>query len=240
MRINSKVASLESEKDCLATQKSSLESALELFKEHVEKMQDEQTRALSEHVAAIDSNLLEMVLHMDAEFYPRYLLSRELRLVLAKCLSSPEYLSAMGEAIGRAIYKGMQDGLVAGIEHGTVGRSITDVAAFNPFVEGDYVVAINALQGVSFPLLAQLEANKDASMADIMDLFFLEGHAVETSEAGQLQPSLDQLMIPIHRLEDHVTIGKTYLAFSLEVAHNRLEDHVTSEKTQVIPPLPED
>ncbi|GKC66516.1 hypothetical protein Tco_1099114 [Tanacetum coccineum] len=215
--LNSKVASLESEKDCLATQ--------------VEKKQDEQMRALSERVAAIDSDLLEMVLHMDAEFYPRYLttiagrrwiLSRGLKLVLAKCLSSPEYLSAMGEAIGRAIDKGMQDGLVAGIEHGTAGRSITDVAAFNPSAEGDYVVAINALQGVSFPLLAQLEANKDASMADIMDLLRLEGPAAETSEAGQLQPSLDQLMIPIHRLEDQVIIGETSLAFSLEVAHNHL------------------
>ncbi|GKF00811.1 hypothetical protein Tco_0027734 [Tanacetum coccineum] len=191
--LNSKVASLESEKDCLVTQKSSLESALELFKEQVEKMQDEQMRALSERVAAIDSDLLEMVLHMDAEFYPRYLtiiagsrwiLSHGLRLVLAKCISSPEYLSAMGEAIGRAIYKGMQDGLVAGIEHGTAGRSITDVAAFNPSAEGDYVVAINALQGVSFPLLDQLEANKDASMADIMDFLRLEGPAAETSKVS--------------------------------------------------------
>ncbi|GKE92443.1 hypothetical protein Tco_1573538, partial [Tanacetum coccineum] len=144
---------------------------------------------------AIDSDLLEMVLHMDAEFYPRYLttiagrrwiLSRGLGLVLAKCLSSPEYLSAMGEAIGRVIDKGIQDSLVAGIEHGTAGKSITDVAAFNPSTEGDYVAAINSLQ------------------------------------AGQLQPSLDKLMIPIHRLEDQVIIGETSLAFSLEVAHNRL------------------
>nr|GFC54898.1 hypothetical protein [Tanacetum cinerariifolium] len=39
-------------------------------------------------------------------------------------------------------------------------------------------------------------------MANIMDLLCLEGPAAETSEASQLQPSLDQLMIPIHRLED--------------------------------------
>ncbi|GJV23644.1 hypothetical protein Tco_1376339 [Tanacetum coccineum] len=112
-----KVASLESERDCLATQKSSLESAFELFKEQVEKMQDEQVGVLSERVAAIDSDLMEMVLHMDAEFYPRYLttiagwrwiLSRGLKLVLVKCLSSPEYLSALGEAIGCSIDKGNQ------------------------------------------------------------------------------------------------------------------------------------
>ncbi|GJX10891.1 hypothetical protein Tco_0200750, partial [Tanacetum coccineum] len=88
--LNSKLASLESERDCLATQKSSLESAFELFKEQVEKMQDEQVGVLSERVTAIDSDLMEMVLHIDAEFYPRYLttiagrrwiLSRGLKLV---------------------------------------------------------------------------------------------------------------------------------------------------------------
>ncbi|GJX33469.1 hypothetical protein Tco_0243324 [Tanacetum coccineum] len=187
--LSSQVATLTAD---LYSQKSSLESAFEFLKEQVEKMQDEQVGVLSERVAAIDSDLMEMVLHMDAEFYPRYLttiagrrwiLSRGLKLVLAKCLSSPEYLSAMGEAIGRAINKGMQDGLTAGIEHGRAGRSITDVAAFNPFAESDYVAAVNALQGVSFLILDRLEANKDASMADVMDLLCLEGPAVETFEA---------------------------------------------------------
>nr|GEU60162.1 hypothetical protein [Tanacetum cinerariifolium] len=204
---NSKVTSLESERDCLATQKNSLESTFELFKEQVEKMQDEQVGVLSDRVAAVDSDLMEMVLHMDAEFYPRclttivgrrWILSRRLRLVLAKCFSSPEYISAMGEAIGRAIDKGMQDGLATGIEHGIARRSIMDVVMFNPFAESDYIVAINSLQGVSFSLLDQLEANKDASMTDIMDLLRLKGLAAETSEASQLQPSLDQLMISIH------------------------------------------
>ncbi|GJU05963.1 hypothetical protein Tco_1122393 [Tanacetum coccineum] len=190
--LNSKVDSLESERDCLASQKNSLESAFELFKEKVEKMQDEQMGVLSERVAAIDSDLMEMVLYMDVEFYPRclttiarrrWILSRRLKLVLAKCFSSPEYLSAIG----------------------------------------DYVDAINGLQGVSFSLLAQLEAHKDSSMAGVIDLLCLEGPAAKTSEASQLQPLPDQLMIPIHRLEDQVIIGETSLAFSLEVAHNRVQ-----------------
>nr|GEW79090.1 hypothetical protein [Tanacetum cinerariifolium] len=128
-----------------------------------------------------------------------------------------------GEAIGRAIDKGMQDGLIAGIKHGMAERSIADVAAFIPFAEGDYVAAINALRDVNFPLLTQLEANKDSSMADIMDLLHLEGPVAKAFEASQLQPSPEQLMILIHRLEDHVIIGDTPLAFSLEVAHNRVQ-----------------
>ncbi|GJS77156.1 hypothetical protein Tco_0727037 [Tanacetum coccineum] len=191
--LNSKVASLESERDCLASQKSLLESAFELFKEQFEKMQDEQVGVLSERVAAIYSYLMEMVLHIDAKFYPHYLttiagrrwiLSRGLKLVLVKFLSSLEYLSAMGKAIGRSIDKGMLDGLAVGIEHERAERSIEDVAAFNPSAEGDYVAAINSLQGVSFSLLAQLEAHKDSSMAEVMDLLLLEGHVAETSEAN--------------------------------------------------------
>ncbi|GKE92543.1 hypothetical protein Tco_1573638, partial [Tanacetum coccineum] len=58
--LNSKVASLESERGCLVTQRSSLESAFELFKEQVEKMQDEQVGVLIDRVTAIDSDLVEM------------------------------------------------------------------------------------------------------------------------------------------------------------------------------------
>ncbi|GKD63704.1 hypothetical protein Tco_1305812, partial [Tanacetum coccineum] len=60
----------------------------------------------------------------------------------------------------------MQDGLVAGIEHGKDGRALSDVAAYNPFADADYVAA-----GPS---------------------------------AGELHPSHEQLMLPIHRPEDNV------------------------------------
>nr|GEV94886.1 hypothetical protein [Tanacetum cinerariifolium] len=140
-----------------------------------------------------------MVLHMEAEFYPcylttvagrRWILSRELRLVLTKYLSSPEYLSTMGKAIGCVVDKGMQDGLAAGIEHGIARRSIMDVAAFNPSAESDYIAAINALQGP----------------------------AAKTSKTSQLQPSLDQIMIPIHRLDDQYSCDSCFpVALSNEV-----------------------
>nr|GEY46984.1 hypothetical protein [Tanacetum cinerariifolium] len=167
-----------------------------LFKERVEEMQDEKIKVLSDRVAAIDSDLMEMVLHMDVEFYPCYLttiawwkwiLSREPRLVLAK----------------------------SGIEHGKVERGIADAVTFNPSAEGGYVDAINALRDVNFSLLVQLKANKDSSMVDIIDLLCLEGHVAKTSEASQLQPSPKQLMVPIHRLKDQMVIGETSLAFFL-------------------------
>nr|GFB21571.1 hypothetical protein [Tanacetum cinerariifolium] len=47
-----------------------------------------------------------------------------------KCLHSSEYLSALEAAIGKAIEKGMQYGLAAGITHGAEGRTLADVAAY--------------------------------------------------------------------------------------------------------------
>nr|GFB83490.1 hypothetical protein [Tanacetum cinerariifolium] len=118
----------------------------------------------------------------------RWILGRGLRLVVMKCLQSPKYLAALRGAIGRAIDKGMQDGLVAGIDHGKVERGLVD----------------------------------DVDMADIMGLLHLDGPAAETPEADQLQPSLEQLMLPIHRPEDQVVIRETSLSFSLDVVHARV------------------
>ncbi|GJY87175.1 hypothetical protein Tco_0501803 [Tanacetum coccineum] len=218
--LNFKVASLESKRDCLVTQRSSLESAFDFFKGKVERMQDEQVGVLIDRVVAIDSDLMEMALHMDAEFYPcylttiagwRWLLNRKIKLVLSKCLYSPEYLSAMGEAIDHAIDKGIQYGLAAGIKHGVAGRSITDVAAYNPFAESDYVAAVNALQSVSFLLLAQLEAHKDASMADIMDLLHLEIPSAKTFEARPLQVAHNR----VQRLRGDATARRLSLTDSI-------------------------
>nr|GEV33053.1 hypothetical protein [Tanacetum cinerariifolium] len=98
-----------------------------------------------------------------------------------------KYLAALGRAIGRAIDNGMRDGLVASINHGKVGRGLADVATYNPSAEANYDSAVNALRIADFPLLAQSTSQKDASIADIMCLLYLEGPAAETPKANQLQ-----------------------------------------------------
>ncbi|GKB85428.1 hypothetical protein Tco_0957700 [Tanacetum coccineum] len=200
-----KAAAMEFEKSGLIDQVSSLEiscaelrnqvTGYELFKEQIEAVHDEQVRVLTEKIAEVDANLMGMALQLDDEFYPSYLttivgrrwiLSRGLKLVVIKCLQSPEYLSVLGKAIGRAVNKGMQDGLVAGIEHVKAGRALSDVAAYNPFADVDYVAAVSALRDVDFSLLTLLASQKDASIADIIDSLHLEGPAVETLDAGEL------------------------------------------------------
>nr|GEW85133.1 hypothetical protein [Tanacetum cinerariifolium] len=73
-----------------------------------------------------------------------------------KCLHSSEYLSALGAAIGKAIEKGMQDGLAVRITHGVEGMTLADVAAYNPSAEVDYFSALQRLQNIIFSLLAEL------------------------------------------------------------------------------------
>ncbi|GJX39071.1 hypothetical protein Tco_0252374, partial [Tanacetum coccineum] len=141
-----KASTLKFEKDRLVDQ---------LFKEQVEVVQNEQVKALSDRVT-------------DRPAERRWIFSRGLKLAIMKCLQSPEYLTALGGVISRAMPR-------------------------------------------IFPLLAQLESRKDASMADIMDLLRLEGHVIETPEASQLQPPPEQLMVPIRRLEAQVVIGETSL-----------------------------
>nr|GEV18915.1 hypothetical protein [Tanacetum cinerariifolium] len=51
----------------------SLESAFELFKERIKALQDEQANALGDRVVELDAQLSKMSIHLDEEFYPRFL-----------------------------------------------------------------------------------------------------------------------------------------------------------------------
>ncbi|GKD28643.1 hypothetical protein Tco_1239421, partial [Tanacetum coccineum] len=91
-------------------------SNYELLKGQIEAFQDAQMKILNDKVAKLDTDLLEMALHLENKFYPhllmtisdrRWLLARGLKLAIVKCLNSLEYLAALGEAISRAIEKGM-------------------------------------------------------------------------------------------------------------------------------------
>nr|GEV31965.1 hypothetical protein [Tanacetum cinerariifolium] len=149
-----KASSLEFEKDKLIDQVSALETTCsglrdemigyKMFKEQNEAVQDAQVKLPSDKVAKLDADLMRMVLYLDEEFYPRYLttiagrrwiLNHGLRLMVMKCLQSPEYLAALGGDIGRAIDKGIQDGLAADIDHRKARRVLAKVDAYNPAAE---------------------------------------------------------------------------------------------------------
>ncbi|GKC50836.1 hypothetical protein Tco_1073581 [Tanacetum coccineum] len=206
IRLRGQVSIVKLSCDELSVKASSLEFEKDKL-EQIEVVQDVQVKVLSDRVAELDAELMRMALHLDEEFYPRYLTT----------IATRRWILSRGL---RPV--GIHDGLVAGIDHGKAGCVLAEVAAYDPAAEANYVVAVNALRAVDFPFLAQLASHKDSSMSDLMDLLRLEGLAAETLKAEQLQPSIDQLMLPIHRLEDQVVIGETSFSFSLDLAYARV------------------
>ncbi|GJT00016.1 hypothetical protein Tco_0821185 [Tanacetum coccineum] len=200
--------------------------------DQLEKFQDDKMKEVNDKFDKLYIDFVEMALHLEEKFYPhllttiagrRWLLTYDMKLAIVKCLHSSEYLSALGAAISKAIEKGMQDGLAAGITHGKEGRVLTDVAAFNPSAESDYVSALRELQDVNFSLLAELKSNKDASVETLMNILRLEETLTERLGLNESQPHVDQLMVPIHHSPDQTVVGATSLSFSLDVSHNRVQ-----------------
>ncbi|GJV61187.1 hypothetical protein Tco_1467287 [Tanacetum coccineum] len=209
----------------------------------LEEFQDERMRVVDDKFDKLYADFVEMTLHLEEKFYPRllttiagrrWLLTYVVKLVIVKCLHSPKYLSVLGAAISKAIEKGMQDGLAAGITHGQEGRVLTDVAVFNHFMESDYISALQELQDVNFSLLAELKSNKDASVETLINILHLEETLTERPSLNESQPHVDQLMVPIHHSPDQTVVGATSLSFSLDVSRNRVQrirDNIANHKS---------
>ncbi|GKD97378.1 hypothetical protein Tco_1381275 [Tanacetum coccineum] len=151
--------------------------------DQLEKFQDDWMKFVNDKFYKLCTDFMEMAFHLE-KFYPhllttvsshRWLLTHGMQLAIVKCLISPKYRSALGAAIDKAIEKGMQDKLSAGIVHGREGKVLIDVAAHNPSAEVDYTSALKQLRGVNFSLIAELKSNKDASVETVMDILRLEG-----------------------------------------------------------------
>ncbi|GJS01656.1 hypothetical protein Tco_0318164 [Tanacetum coccineum] len=169
----------------------------------LEEFQDERMRVVNDKFNTLYTDFVEVALYLEEKFYPRLLTT----------------------IIGRskAIEKGMQDGLAAGITHGQEGRVLIDVVAFNPSAKSDYVSALQELQDVNFSLLAELKSNKDASVETLMNILLLKETLAERLGLNESQPHVDQLMVPIHHSPDQTIVGSTSLLFSLDVSHNRVQ-----------------
>ncbi|GKA87396.1 hypothetical protein Tco_0809160 [Tanacetum coccineum] len=195
----------------LETSSAGLREKLETYEgsmKQLEEFQDNLLKPLEARLAEIDAD------------FTRWLLTHGMKLLMAKCLNSTEYMEALGNAFGRAIEKGMQEGLAAGIEHGQAGRCLSDLEAYNPSAEADFDSALRDLCGLDFPLLRELYAKKDASTWDVMDLLRLDDVVAEVLGMTDLQPNVGQLMVPVHHKQDKVLIGSQALSVALETCHN--------------------
>ncbi|GJU49832.1 hypothetical protein Tco_1219387 [Tanacetum coccineum] len=241
VNLNAQLTSVKYQNDNLAHQVHELEvssaglqeklSSYENLTERLEEFQDDRMREVNDKFDKLYADFIEMTLHLEERFYPhilttifgrRWLLTHGMELAISKCLNSTEYLSALGAAIGKDVEKGMQDGLSAGITYGTEGRALTDVAAYNPSAEADYISALQHLQSVNFSLLAELRSNTDASIDTLMNILRLEDTLAERLGLTESQPHVDQLMIPIHHSLDQVVVGASALSLALAVSSFRV------------------
>ncbi|GJU59700.1 hypothetical protein Tco_1237466 [Tanacetum coccineum] len=155
------VTSVRSQNDNLVDQVHGLEISSTRLQEKVivyenymgqlEIFQDERIKVVNDKFDKLYTDFVEMSLHLEERFYlhllttisgRRWLLTHGMELSIAKCLNSTEYLSTLRATIGKAVEKGMQDGLSAEITHDAEGRALTDVATYNPSAEADYLSSL--------------------------------------------------------------------------------------------------
>ncbi|GJU07707.1 hypothetical protein Tco_1124137 [Tanacetum coccineum] len=213
--LDAQVAFAKSQSDNLAGREKV--TAYENCMGKLEELQDEQIRVMNDK-------------------FEKWLLTYGVKLVIVKCLHSPEYLSALGAVISRASKKGMQDGLAARITHGYEGRVLTNIFAFNPSTKSDYISGLQELQDVNFSLLSELKSNKDASTETLMNILRLDEPLAERLGLDESQSHVDQLLVPIHYLPDRTVIGATSLLFSLDVSRNRVQkirDYIANHRSSL-------
>ncbi|GKB54290.1 hypothetical protein Tco_0905043 [Tanacetum coccineum] len=228
--LNAQLTSVKSQNDTLVDRVHELERSSSRLQEKItvydncieqlEKFQDDRMKVVNDKLAKLDADLAEMACHLEERFYPyllntisgrRWLLTYGLKLFLVKCLNSFEYLTALGASISHAIKRGMQISLEDGIDHGREGRSLADVAAYNPDAVADFNSALQKFREVDFPLLVELKSHKDSSMEDIMNVLRLEGALADAPGMDDLQPDIDVLHSRVERIRENIAAQRSAL-----------------------------
>nr|GEV27251.1 transposase (putative), gypsy type [Tanacetum cinerariifolium] len=138
--------------------------------------------------AELDARLNELSIDFDEELYPhmltaiagrRWVIGHGLRLAVMKCSESLDTRQAFADVVSARIAKGMSEGLRHGVEHGQAQRNVESIEAYDPEAEAKFVVALQALKDLKYPLLDQLEGLKDAPIDVIMAALYLESDTGE-------------------------------------------------------------
>nr|GEV44528.1 hypothetical protein [Tanacetum cinerariifolium] len=192
------VTSVKLQNDSLVDQVHELEASSAGLQEKVtvyencmsqlEKFQDEKMKEVNEKFDKLCIDFVDMTLHLEENFYLHLLSTISGRRIICW------YYPWCGD------------------------RTLTDVAVYKPSAEADYLSALQRLQSVNFPLIAELKANKDASVEVIMNLLRLEDALAENLGLVESQPHVDQLMVPIYHSPYQHVFGASSLSLSLDVS----------------------
>ncbi|GJY17228.1 hypothetical protein Tco_0388719 [Tanacetum coccineum] len=201
------VTSVRSQNDNLVDQVHGLETSSTKLQEKVtvyencmgqlERFQDERIKVVNDKFDKLYTDFVEMALHLEEKFYPHLLTTisgRRWLLTHGMELAIAKCLNSTEylSTLGAAIGKAVEKGMQDGLSAG-----ITHGAE-------------------------ELKTNKDASIETIMNLLRLEDTLAEKLGLTELQPHVDQLMVPIHHSPDQRVIGASALSLSLDVSSSRV------------------
>ncbi|GKD17655.1 hypothetical protein Tco_1206813 [Tanacetum coccineum] len=117
-----------------------------------------------------------------------------------KCAESLELRQAFAVVVSAGIAKGFCDGIQHVVEQGKEKLELQEIKAYDPESEGKFVVAMQALKDLKYPLINELEKLKDAPIDVIMASLYLKSNTGEDAPQliRDLHPSSSQLKILVY------------------------------------------
>nr|GEX38222.1 transposase (putative), gypsy type [Tanacetum cinerariifolium] len=179
-----------------------LKAAFEEFKQY------EDSR-VEQRCVEMDARLDALSIDFDEELYPhmltaivgrRWMIEHGLRLAVMKCGESLNLRQAFADVVSARITKGMSEGLRHGVEHGQAQLNLESIEAYDLEAKAKYIVVLQALKDLKYPLVDQLEGLKDAPMDVIMAALYLESDTGDDApqRVRYLRLSSSQLTIPVY------------------------------------------
>nr|GEV82155.1 hypothetical protein [Tanacetum cinerariifolium] len=197
-RLSQQVATLQEQ----VSGEEKLKAAFEEFKRYKDDR-------VEQRCAKLDARLDALSIDFDEELYPhmltaiagrRWVIGHGLCLAVMKCGESLEMRQAFADVISAGIAKGMSEGLRYGVEHGQARLNVESIEAYDSEAKAKFIVALQALKNLKYPLVDQFEGLKDAPMDVIMASLYLESDT--RGDASQyirdLRLSSSQLTIPVY------------------------------------------
>nr|GEW31822.1 hypothetical protein [Tanacetum cinerariifolium] len=163
----SKVSTLQAQ----ITSKERIKAAFKEFKKY-------KNDRVNSRCAEMDARLDALSIDFDKELYPHTLMA----------IAGHRWVFA--NVVSARIAKGMSEGLKHGVEHKKAKLDLAAIEAYDPEANTKYVVALQALKDLKYPLVDQLEKLKDAPIDVIMSSLLLE------SDSGEVAPQWIRELYP--------------------------------------------
>nr|GEU44688.1 putative transposase (putative), gypsy type [Tanacetum cinerariifolium] len=204
---------------------------------------------VEQRCAEMDARLDALSIDFDEELYPhmltaiacrRWMIGHGLRLAVVKWSESLELRHTFADVVSAGIAKGMSEGLRHGVEHGQAQLNLESIETYDPEAKAKYIVALQALKNLKYPLVDQLEGLKDAPMDVIMAALLLESDTRDDAPqwVHELHPKMllaDAIAANVSRAEKKKKCRIVCRTDGVDFAHHARSGGVLVSAPTVIP-----